>query len=126
MPTIEVTEANFAEIVKKPGILLLDWWAPWCGPCRAFGPIFERSSTKHAEITFGKINTEQETALASSFNIQSIPTLMIIRDGLMLYAEPGMLPEPGLEDLISQVEKLDMVEVRKKIEGASKAQPASA
>ncbi|WP_084958557.1 thioredoxin [Thermoactinospora rubra] len=111
MATIEVTEQNFNEIADK-GIVLLDFWAAWCGPCRMFAPIFEKASEKHADITFGKIDTEAQPALSQGFDITSIPTIMAIRDGIVVYAQPGALPEPALEDLISQVRALDMDAIR--------------
>ena len=108
MAIVQITAKNFVETVSKGGIVLLDWWAPWCGPCRAFGPIYERASAAHPDIVFGKINTEEEPELAEQFNISSIPTLMVIRDRAMLYSEPGMMPDKALAKLIEEVKKLDM------------------
>ena len=112
MATINVSQSSFKQTIAK-GLVLVDWWAPWCGPCRMFGPIFERVSGKHPEATFAKINTEEEQELAQAFEITSIPTLMVIRDGVLLLKQPGMLPEAALESLIAQAMKLDMDEVRK-------------
>jgi thioredoxin 1 len=108
MATVQITSKNFVETINQGGIVLLDWWAPWCGPCRAFGPIYERASAAHPDIVFGKINTEEEPELAEQFNISSIPTLMVIRDRAMLYSEPGMMPDKALAKLIEEVKKLDM------------------
>ncbi len=124
---IEITAQNFKEAVEKDGIVLLDWWAPWCGPCRVFGPTYEKVAAKHPDITFGKVNTEVEQELAGAFEIRSIPTLMILRDKVLLYSQAGALPEAALEDLIRQVRGLDMEKVRAEIaaqEGGSK--PATA
>lgn len=108
MATVQITSKNFAETINQGGIVLLDWWASWCGPCRAFGPIYERAAAAHPDIVFGKINTEEEPELAEQFNISSIPTLMVIRDRAMLYSEPGMMPDKALATLIEEVKKLDM------------------
>jgi thioredoxin 1 len=115
MATIEVTEANFDEITKRGGIVLLDFWASWCGPCKAFAPVFERASDQHADMVFGKVNTEEQQALAKRFGIRSIPTLMIFRDEMMLYSKPGAIPAPALEDLIKQAQNIDMEDVRRKV-----------
>jgi thioredoxin len=119
--TVEITQQNFESIVDKDGIVLIDWWAPWCGPCRSFGPTYESVAAKHPDLTFGKVNTENEQALAQAFDIRSIPTLMILRDKVMLYSQAGSMPESALEDLIRQVRALDMEQVRARIEEKRKA-----
>jgi len=113
--TVDITEANFKDVVEKDGIVLIDWWAPWCGPCRAFGPTYEKVAGKNADVTFGKVNTEEQQSLAGAFDIRSIPTLMILRDKVLLYSQAGALPEAALEDLIRQVRGLDMEKVRAEI-----------
>jgi thioredoxin 1 len=110
MATIQVTEKNFEATVEK-GIVLIDYWARWCGPCRTFGPVFEAASERHPDVVFGKVDTQAESALASRFNIQAIPTLMVLRDGVLLAAQPGAVPGPALDELIDKVRALDMAEV---------------
>jgi thioredoxin 1 len=110
--TVELTAANFDAIVGGADLALVDFWASWCGPCRMFGPIFERVSGNHEDLVFAKVDTEAQPELAQAFNITSIPTLVVIKDKVILYAEPGALPEPTLEDLISQARQVDMEEVR--------------
>ena len=113
--TVEIKGENFKQVVERDGIVLIDWWAPWCGPCRVFGPTYEKVAQKHPDITFGKVNTEDQPDLAGSFEIRSIPTLMILRDKVLLFSQPGALPEAALEDLIRQVRALDMEKVRTEI-----------
>jgi thioredoxin 1 len=123
--TVEITSRNFKDVVERDGIVLLDWWAPWCGPCRTFGPIFEKSADKHPDLTFGKVNTEAEQGLAGAFDIRSIPTLMILRDKVLVFSQPGALPENALEDLIRQVRELDMDVVRAELAAQEAAHAGS-
>ena len=113
MATVALTSENFEETANS-GTVLVDFWAAWCGPCRMFAPIYERVSAKHSDITFAKVDTEAEHELAVQFQISSIPTVMAIRDGVIVYAQPGALPEQALEMLIEKINELDMDEVRAK------------
>ncbi|EFL26388.1 MULTISPECIES: thioredoxin [Streptomyces] len=118
--TVELTKDNFDEIVSGSDFVLIDFWASWCGPCRMFAPVYEKAAERHSDLIFAKVDTEAQPELAAAFDIQSIPTLMIVRDNIAVFAQPGALPEQGLEEVIGQARDLDMDAVR-----ASVATPAS-
>jgi thioredoxin 1 len=124
MALVNLTAENFNDEVQKYPIAILDFWAPWCGPCKSFAPIFEKVAEEHPDILFAKINTEEEQALAGHFQIRSIPTVMIIKEGIVVFNQAGMLPEEALKDLLAQVKKLDMDKVREEIAKEQAAQGA--
>ncbi|MGN6428025.1 thioredoxin [uncultured Leifsonia sp.] len=115
MATVELTAANIESKITENDIVFVDFWAEWCGPCRMFGPVFEKASEQHPDAVFGKVDTEAQQSLAASAGITSIPTLMAFRDGILVFSQPGALPEPALQDLIGQVKALDMDAVRASI-----------
>jgi thioredoxin 1 len=121
MSTLEMTAANFVEMIKT-GTVIVDCWAPWCGPCRAFGPVFEAAAANHPELTFAKVNTEVEQGLAAALNIRAIPTVMVFRDGILLFREAGLLPASALEELIRSVGEIDMDDVRRRLADADRAE----
>jgi thioredoxin 1 len=116
MATVDLTADTFEQTILDNDIVLVDFWADWCGPCRMFAPWYEEVSEDHEDVVFGKVDTEQEQALAASFNIRSIPTLMAFRDEVLVFAQPGALPKQAIEELIGQIRDLDMDDVRRKIE----------
>jgi thioredoxin 1 len=121
MSTIAMTAETFPSQIQKDGIVFIDFWASWCGPCRAFGPIFEAASKRHPDITWAKVDTEAEQELAGALEIRSIPTLMVFRDGILLFAQPGLLPAAALDELVTKVRALDMDDVRQKLRQAKVA-----
>ena len=128
MATIDLTAATFEQTIVDNEIVLVDFWASWCGPCRQFAPVFGASSEKHPDIVFGKVDTEAEQALAGAANITSIPTLMAFREGILVFAQPGALSAPVFEDLVGKVKDLDMTDVRRQIaehETGHESQPTS-
>ena len=122
MATIKLTSENFESTITENDIVILDFWAEWCGPCKSFAPVFESVSEKHPDIVFGKINTEEEQQLAASFQIRSIPTLMIFREQVILFSQPGALTEGQLEEIIGKVKELDMAKVHEEIAQQQKEQ----
>ena len=115
MSTVDLTQENFQDVIQKNAMVLVDFWAPWCGPCRAFAPVYEAVSAEHPDVVFAKVNTEDQQGLGATFQIRSIPTLMLFRDQVILFAQPGSLPGPALNEILAKAKALDMDLVRKEI-----------
>ena len=122
MATVDLTKDNFEQTVNGNPIVIVDFWAPWCGPCRGFAPVFERASESHTDVVFAKVNSDEQQELAGSFNIRSIPTLMVFREKVMLFSQPGALPASALESIIKKVQELDMAEVHREIAASEPAE----
>ncbi|HEX5093887.1 MAG TPA: thioredoxin [Burkholderiales bacterium] len=124
MATVELTKENFEKVVTESPMVIVDFWAPWCGPCRGFAPIYEKAAETHADVVFGKVNTDEEQELAGAFNIRSIPTLMVFREQVVLFQQAGALPASALEQVIGQAKALDMAKVRQEIADRERGESA--
>ena len=123
MATIELTKENFEKTVSDNAMVVIDFWAPWCGPCRGFAPVYEKASETHADVVFAKVNTDDQQELAGAFGIRSIPTLMVFRDKVILFQQAGALPGQALEQVIAQAKSLDMAKVHAEVQSQKQAQP---
>ena len=115
MPVVELTQENFEEVVTSNSTVIVDYWAPWCGPCRGFAPVFEKVAEQHPDVVFAKVNTDEEQEIAAHFQIRSIPTLMVFREQIIVFSQPGALPQGSFEQVVAKAKSLDMEEVRKQI-----------
>ena len=122
MAVVELTKENFEQVVTSNPTVIVDYWAPWCGPCRGFAPVFEKVSEKHPDVVFAKVNTDEEQEIASHFQIRSIPTLMVFREQIIVFSQPGALPQGAFEQVVDKVKELDMDEVRKQLEAQEQEQ----
>ena len=122
MAVVELTKENFEQVVTSNPTVIVDYWAPWCGPCRGFAPVFEKVSEKHPDVVFAKVNTDEEQEIASHFQIRSIPTLMVFREQIIVFSQPGALPQGAFEQVVDKVKELDMDEVRKQIDAQEQEQ----
>ncbi|MEO5694338.1 MAG: thioredoxin [Usitatibacter sp.] len=126
MAVVELTKENFEQVVTGNSTVVVDYWAPWCGPCRGFAPVFDKVSEQHPDVIFAKVNTEEEQEIAAHFQIRSIPTLMVFRDQIIVFSQPGAMPQGAFEQVVTKAKELDMEEVRKQIESeAGKAEGAA-
>lgn len=126
MPTVDLTKENFEKTVNENAMVVIDFWAPWCGPCRGFAPVYETASQAHPDVVFAKVNTDEEQEIGAHFQIRSIPTLMVFRDQIIVFSQPGALPQNALEQIVEKAKGLDMEEVRKQVEQPGDGQGAAA
>ena len=124
MPVVELTKENFEQVITSNATVIVDYWAPWCGPCRGFAPVFERVAEANPDVVFAKVNTDEEQEIGAHFQIRSIPTLMVFRDQIIVFSQPGALPQNALEQVVAKAKELDMDEVRQQISREEKSQPA--
>jgi thioredoxin 1 len=122
MAVVELTKDNFEQVITSNPTVVVDYWAPWCGPCRGFAPVFEKVSEQHADVVFAKVNTDEEQEIAAHFQIRSIPTLMVFREQIIVFSQPGALPQGAFEQVVAKAKELDMAEVRKQLDGQDGAQ----